>query len=208
MEILINTRQARKILTEAKGGNLNFKIKESYDKVKDILEKSGEQIGENLTFLITWGASIGGMIGPLNDFIQDRHPEINDIELSLLLTGIIANYYFDNKKLMSKIVKKIKEKGLTDVFTDLFNKAEELKKVFFSFIESLSITVHKMSNIMSYAFIIPLIPMIYESVSEGSLGIGQVDEIVERLIGFGLLTLSGVALRSFITKLIRRFSSK
>lgn len=208
MEILINTRQARKILTESKSKNINNKLEEVYNKVKDILETSGEQIGENLKFLITWGASIGGMIGPLNDYIQGKHPEIDNIELSLLLTGIIANYYFDNKKLMSKIVEKIKERGLINVFRQLFNKAEELKKVFLNFIESLSITVHKMSNIMSYAFIIPLIPMIYESVSEGSLGLSQVDEIVERLVGFGLLTLSGVALKKLISKIIKRFSSK
>lgn len=208
MEILINTRQAIKILTESKTKNINNKLEEVYNKVKDILETSGEQIGENLKFLITWGASIGGMIGPLNDYIQGKHPEINNIELSLLLTGIIANYYFDNKKLMSKIVEKIKQHGLIDVFRQLINKAEELKKVFFNFIESLSITTHKMSNIMSYAFIIPLIPMIYESVSEGSLGLDQVDEIVERIVGFGLLTLSGVALKKLISKIIKRFSSK
>jgi len=208
MEILINTKQAKKIITESKGDGFNFKIREMYEQVKEILEISGNQINENLKFLITWGASIGGMIGPLNDFIQNKHPQLNNVETSLLLTGIIANYYFDNKKFISKLIKKLKENNLIDIFSELFYKAETLKKVFVEFIESLNITTHKISNIMSYAFIIPLLPMIYNSVSDGTIGKDQVDEIVERLVGFGLLTLTGVAIRNLIFKLIKRFQSK
>lgn len=208
MEILINTRQAKRIVRESTGGNLNFDIQKIYNQVKEVLEKAGTQIGENLTFLITWGASIGGMIGPLNDYIEKKYIGLNDMEISLLLTGIIANYYFDNKKLITKIVKKIKEGGLSPVFSQIFNKAEELKKTFFNFIESLNITFHKMTNIMSYAFIIPLIPIIYNGITDGNITEGQISEISERLISFGLITVSGLAIRQLISKIIRRFLSK
>lgn len=208
MEILINVKQARAILKESKGGNENFNIEKTYNQVKEILEKAGEQIGENLTFLITWGASIGGMIGPLNDFIQNKYIGLNDMEVSLLLTGIIANYYFDNKKLISKLVKKIKENGLSPVFSQIFNKAEELKKTFFKFLESLNVTFQKMTNIMSYAFIIPIIPMIYNGVTSGYFTEDSVGEITERILAFGLVTLSGIAIKNLISKIIKRFTSK
>ena len=176
MEILINSKQASKIIKESTGGGVSLKIEKLYQQVKEVLEKTGKQIGENLTFLVTWGASIGGMIGPLNDYIQGKYPNLTDMEISLLLTGVITNYYFDNKKLINKLIVKIKELGLSDVFSEVFNKAEELKRSFFKFIESLNITVHKMTNIMSYAFIIPLIPLIYDGVSKGYI---TENEIVE-----------------------------
>lgn len=208
MEILINSKHAKRILIEGQGGKLSFNIEKVYNQVKEVLEKSGKQIGENLTFLVTWGASIGGMIGPLNDFIEGKYPNLGQMEISLLLSGIIANYYFDNKKIIHKLVGKIKEKGLSDVFNEVFIKAEELKKTFFKFLESLNITFHKMTNIMSYAFIIPLVPIIYEGVSKGIFTQAQVSEISERILSFGLVTLSGLAIKQLISKLIRRFSSK
>lgn len=208
MEILINSRQARKILKEGSGGKFNFPIEKLYDQVKQILEISGKQIGENLTFLATWGASIGGMIGPLNDYIEGKHPELGTMEISLLLTGIITNYYYDNKQLIKKVIKKIKELGLIDTFSELFNKAEQLKKSFFKFIESLNITFQKMTNIMSYAFIIPLIPLIYSGISNGNITENEISEISERLASFGLITVSGLALKQLISKIIKRFLSK
>jgi len=208
MEILINSKHTRKIIIESSIKGMSNGLKESYEFVKEILKKSQGQIGENLTFLVTWGASIGGMIRPLNDFINKKHVELNDMEISLILTGIIANYYLDNKELLNKIIKKIKEDGLFEVFNQIYSKSEELKKAFISFIESLNITGHKMSNIMSYAFIIPLIPIIFDGIFNNSLSENDAMEIAERLSAFGLVTISGLAIKHLIQKIINRFKSK
>lgn len=207
MDILINSTQTRKIIVESKIKSVGSIIESGYNLTKDILEKGGKQIGENLTFLFTWGASIAGIIGPLNDFISGKFPELNDIQISLILTGIITNYYFDNKKLINKIFKKIKEENLTSYFSEVLFKAEELKRIFIEFIRSLNLTVHKMSNIMSYAFIIPIIPMIYESISQGMLTSENAFELGTRIAAFGLITLSGLAIKQLINKIISRFES-
>lgn len=205
MEILINPKQTRILLKESTHNNIGDSIKSAYNQVKDILSKSGKQIGENLTFLVTWGASIGGMVRPLNEFLHKKNPELTDMELSLLLTGIIANYYLDNKELMDKIIQKIKDDGLIGVFDSLLSKSEELKKAFFEFIKSIGVLTHKMTNIMSYAFIIPLIPTIYQAVSEGFISEQDSYEIAERISAFGLLTISGLAIKHIILKIIKRF---
>jgi len=208
MEIIISSKQAGKLLKEEFKGEFLSTVEKLYYNTKEVLEKTSSQIGENLKFLITWGASIGGLIGPINDYINDEFPELNELEISLILTGVIANYYFDNQKIIGKLYDKIKEKGLSDVFNGVMLKSEELKRTFVSFIESLNITVHKMSNILSYAFIIPLIPLIYNGVSKGYITNSEINEIVERLVSFGLITLSGLSIRQLVTKLIKRFSSK
>lgn len=203
--ILINESQKRRILLESSGGKFSDIIKRNYEFTKEILTKSSSQIGINFEFLLTWGASIGGFVGPLNDFISGKYPELSDLEISLILTGIISSYYVDNKEMVKKVFSKLKEKGLFNVFKTALNKSQELKKVFFDFIESLGITLHKVTNILSYTFVIPLIPMLYNLSKSGINSGDDVQEIIKRLTGFGLLTVSGILAKELIAKIIKRF---
>jgi hypothetical protein len=106
MKIAVTEHQKKFIITESISEEFNSIIERGYNFTKEILEKSAEQIGINIQFAITWGASIGGMVGPLNDFIKNTESEMSDIEISLLLTGIIASYYVDNKEYVKKILNK------------------------------------------------------------------------------------------------------
>lgn len=205
--LLINENQKRLILKESVNDEFGEMVKQNYNFVKDIIKQSSEQIGVNLEFLITWGATIGGFVGPLNEFIQGKFPTMSDVEISLVLTGIIANYYVDNKELVGKIFKSIKENNLSNEFRSVLKKSEQLKTTFIQFIKSLNITLHKVTNIMSYAFIIPIIPIIYESVSNGVIENSDAKEIGFRMASFGVLTITGIVLKELISKLIRRFSS-
>ena len=205
--ILINEGQKKLILKESINDSFGEIIKGSYEFTKKIIKMSSEQMGVNLEFLLTWGASIGGFVGPLNDFIAGKFPELSDMELSLIITGVISLYYIDNKETVKKILGKIKEVGLYDEFGVLLKKSGELKSTFVDFITSLNITLHKVTNIMSYAFIIPIIPIIYESVSSGVISSSDYKEIALRLGSFGLLTVAGVLVRELFGKLIKRFSN-
>jgi hypothetical protein len=206
--IIITESQKRRLLSEGGGGgNFSDVVKRNYDLVKDIISKSSSQIGLNLEFLLTWGASIGGFVGPLNDFIANQNPEFSDLDISLILTGIIASYYIDNKSLVNKITTIIKEKGLTESFKKYLRKSRELKKVFVEFIGSLGITLHKVTNILSYTFILPLLPMLYDMAKTGADS-KDIKELVTRLTGFGVLTVSGIVLKELITKVVRRFKGK
>ena len=207
MKIAVTEHQKKFIITESISEEFNSIIERGYNFTKEILEKSAEQIGINIQFAITWGASIGGMVDPLNDFIKNTESEMSDIEISLLLTGIIASYYVDNKEYVKKILNKIKEKGLSDVFLRVFKKSQELKNAFFDFIESLNITLHKVTNIMSYTFIIPIIPMLYDMATSSNLDGEQISEIAKRLVSFGVLTVSGILVKELINKIIKRFNS-
>lgn len=203
--LLITESQKKLILLESVNENFGETIRKNYEFVKKVIKMSSEQMGINLEFLLTWGASIGGFVGPLNDFIAGKFPDLSDVELSLIITGIISIYYLDNKKLITKIVDEIKNRGLSSIFSSAVKKGGELRDTFFDFLSSLNLTLHKVTNIMSYAFIIPLIPMIYESVSNGVLDFSDGKEIALRLGSFGLLTVSGIIIRELIVKLIKRF---
>lgn len=205
--ILITESQKRVLLRESVNKEVGDMVKQNYEFVKNVINQTSEQIGLNLQFLITWGASIGGFVGPLNEFIQGKFPDLSEMEVSLILTGIIATYYIDNKKLVAKILNEIKGLGLMGEFTSVLRKSSQLKETFIQFIESLNITLHKVTNIMSYAFIIPIIPLIYNSAVNMSIDSKDAKELALRIGAFGLLTVSGIVVKELFSKLIKRFSN-
>ena len=205
--ILITESQKKTLLYESANREFNDIIKRNYEFTKEIITQASEQMGLNLQFLITWGASIGGFVGPLNELIQGKFPTLSEQEVTLILTGIIATYYIDNKKLVAKILNEIKSAGVIGEFTSLLRKSSQLKDTFVDFINSLNITLHKVTNIMSYAFLIPLIPIIYNSVTNEIITSSDAKEIALRVSAFGLLTVSGIIVKELFSKLIKRFSS-
>ena len=62
-----------------------------------------------------------------------------------------------------------------------------------------------MVNMMSYTFIIPILPMLYESIKSGMFENVDLDEIVTMLTGFGGLTITSILIKKLLTKLAERF---
>jgi hypothetical protein len=128
------------------------------------------------------------------------------MDMSLILTGIIATFYMNNKEMVRKILEKIKSEGLSEEFKTGLNKANQLKSTFVDFMGGLNMTLHSVTNIMSYAFIIPLIPIFYSAVTSGAFKSGDAKEIAVRLASFGVLTVSGIVMKELFSKLIRIFN--
>jgi hypothetical protein len=206
--VLITESQKNLLLIESFGDDFLDIIKKNYEFTKKVLDESSSQIGMNLQFMATWGASIGGFMSPINDYISTGNINLSSLDLSLILTGIIATHYWDNTEKINKITEIIKERGLMDTFIMGLKKSDDLKKVFFDFISSLNVTFHKVTNMLSYTFIIPLLPSFYQMASNLSINSSDIKQISLRLSSFGLLTISGIILKELIQKIINRFNSK
>ena len=204
MNILITESQERMILNESIGREFANILKQNSDIGKLINSQIKEIIGGDKSALLTFGASIGGLMGPVGDFLEGKYPGMNDVEISLLLTGVFATFFYNSPKLIGKIKSKISEKKLDTEFNVALSKTQELKDTFFDFMESLNITLFKVSNILGFAFLIPLLPYIHQ-LSEGKLSMMDINKIVTILLSYGVLTITSSTLKEIIVKLIKRF---
>ena len=204
MNILITESQERMILNESIGRELGNILKQNSDIGGLISSQIKEIMGSDKVGLLTFGASIGGLMGPVGDFLEGKYPSMNDLEISLLLTGAIATFFYNSPKLLKKVKNMITEKNLDSEFEVTLSKTAELRDTFFEFMESLNITLFRVTNVLGFAFLIPLLPYIHQ-ISEGRLSIMDINKIVTMLVSYGVITISSSTLKEILVKLIKRF---
>ena len=181
--------------------------KENKNLIERIYRDASKQINFDLSIMLTFSASIAGFIGPVEQFLKDNYQGLTSMEISLILTGIIFQYIQDNKSVLKEIYSKIREKGLVSPFRNALDKSERLKDSFMNLVLSLGVSFQKTSNILGYTFLIPIIPILYQSISNGLVSFDDVSEIVKRLTIFGGLNYGGITLNQIIKSLIERIKS-
>ncbi len=203
MDFIISEEQLNLIIEENSSNDITDNLKKLYDFTTDLIDKSIKMWGLNAKFLITWGAALGGMILPLKNWLETQNFEMTEEQKYLLLLGIACNYYYDNSDFISKVVKKISDEGLLDVFKKLYNKAEDLKNALVEFLNSLKIFSNTMTSIMSYSFILPVLGDLYQMVDGGDV-VESAKVISQRIAASGVVLIVGYTLTSFIERILRK----
>jgi hypothetical protein len=206
--ILINESQKNKILIENVSKKLGDSIEREYSFAKNILKKAETQTGIDFKFLFTWGAGIGGFFQPVSDFVEGKFPELSSLNVSLIVTAIICTYYVDNKDILLKIFEKIKSENLLTQFKISLEKSDELKTTFINFLGGLGVTIHKVINMLSYTFIIPILEILLNIATSGSLNEKQITEIGIRLASYGFITASSSTIETLVKTIFKKFSDK
>ena len=205
MKIILTESQYKKLILENLGKETINKLKSLQEFFDNVSSESKKQIGLDLGFLATWGVTIAGFVRPISEFMKGEVPELTGTEITLLSTGVILTYFTSNKDKLSKVLDLIKEKNLIFEFDVVLEKADKLKNVFFAFIDSLAIPISKISNMLAYTFIIPIIPELYE-MAQGNESI-DVSEMVGRVLGFVGITYGGNLTKRLLNEIVRRFKS-
>ena len=87
----------------------------------------------------------------------------------------------------------------------MLSKADELKSTFVSFLEGLAVPTSKLSNMLAYTFIIPIIPELYE-YAQGNSSM-EIKEMITRVVGFIGVTISGNLVKKLIQEIVKKFKS-
>ena len=204
MEFLITESQLRTIITESEKSSFTENMKILYSFVNSLVGKVRRKYDLNLKLLTTWGTSVGGLVLPLDNFIQNGEFNLDDNQSALILIGVLAILYYDNKSVFKKVLTKIKEEGLEKPFEIVLNKGQELKKAFLEFLSSLDLSIRSISELVSYSFLIPIIVDIQKYI-QGSENIeSSVTTIVERLVASGVVLVAYELLHEVVRKISNR----
>ena len=106
MDFLINESQLRVILKEQDESKMSNYMKTLYSFTYNLVNKVIKKYGINVKMLLTWGTSVGGLVLPLDNFIREGNFKLDDNQRLLIIAGIAAILYYENKSLFSKILKK------------------------------------------------------------------------------------------------------
>lgn len=204
MKVLISQNQYKHLVLESTNSKVTNELEKMKSFTKNLLVKTKKQLGFDLKFLLTWGATIGGLMTPVSDFISGEYPELSDTDLTLLMTGCVLTYFTDNRDKLKIVLEKIKQEGLVKVFDVMLSKTNELKNTFLSFVESLSISTHSLSNMLAYTFLIPILPQLYD-MSVSGFNNNDINEITKRIVLFFGSTVSGITIKEIISKIVGKF---
>jgi hypothetical protein len=205
MDFLLTEQQLKFLVESEKGSKLTSDMKQLHSFTANLIVKAKKIFGLNLKFLITWGTAIGALVAPLNNYLRENYLEFTDDQIILLLVGIAATFFYQNKKETKKVLELIKGNKLQGAFKESFSKIEKLKKLFLKLIENLNLTLGSTVEMIHYAFLIPIIEDIM-SLSRGTSDVTITSEnIAERLLASGVVVVSGLILTELISKLIKYF---
>lgn len=204
-KIVISESQKLFILKESTKEKLDSKIEKSMELTNKIIKDTLKTTGLDFSFLLTWGAGIGGFMGPVEDFISGKFPSFSSTDISLIMVALISTYFTENKDQVSKLVQKLKEKNLFDAFIESKQKVTELILSFNNFMSAVGVTIDKLRKMLSYTFIIPILPLLINAWDSGALSFDDYKEIGMRLVSYGVLTLGSEAVVNFIKKIFGRF---
>lgn len=205
MDFLINESQLRIILQEQDQTKMGDYMKELYSFTTNLVTKAKKIYGLNLKLLLTWGASVGGLVMPLDNFIKSGRFELTDEQATLILVGIACTFFYDNTKALKSILIKIKDEGLEDTFKEILIKAKNLKNSFTKFLKSANVTIGSSLDLVTYSFLIPIITDIQSAIVKGEDLQTLAMTISKRLIASGLVLVGQIALTETIKKILKKF---
>lgn len=207
MDFLITETQLKTILNEEKSSKIINSLKYLNSFTKELIIKAKKDWDIDFKFLTTFGTAIGGFAAPLNHFIRTGDFELTDSQITLILIGIVALYYYNNKSALMKIIQIIKSEGIENEFNRVLLKSKELKKSFVKFMTRINKTMSDTFSIMKFAF---LIPIISDDIMETLIGSSDVKTattlIVKRLLAYGAITLSSEVLSNVIEGILKKLS--
>ena len=193
MKITITEEQYKLILEES----FVDKVKEKLEQFKNLTEKVISDLKQSYNFHIkfglTYGAGIGAVIGPITNFLNGRYPEIDSHQINMLAVAAIMIVFFENKEI-NKIEQKISEQNLENELAEAVNFTSFFSKKFSKFFNGLGASIHRASDIVSYAFLLPLLTEMYKLMSSG---LGSLDY---ELISKSILYATGIMISSNLLK--------
>lgn len=207
MEIIVTESQLNRILSEEKSNMISSVFNNSTSSLKRILRDVKRQYKLDFTYLVSYGAIIGGFMRPIEEYLHDSYPKLNQSEISLICFGLIMTFFASNEEKLKKTLKIIKDEGLVNIFNLALEKSYDLRDSFINFLDSLKLSLPKMTHALAYSFLIPLLPIITNVITQDDGRMDNVSMLVKAILTYTSLSISSMTLEEILKKIIKRFKS-
>jgi len=114
MDLILTESQFIKLLKEQQEEEIAGIFEKSRDFTKKFLKDVKKQFGIDFTFLLTWGSVIGGFVGPISNYMEDRYSNLSESDITLICFGITLTFFSSNKEKLS--VRNYKRKKINNFF--------------------------------------------------------------------------------------------
>jgi hypothetical protein len=206
MNVVITESQYFQILRENQENEIEQTFSNSKEFAKKIVSDAKKQYGIDFSFLTTWGSVIGGFVGPITNYMEGKYPNLSETDITLISFGIILTFFSSNKEKLNKVLQIIKDKKLVTFFDRALMKSYDLRDALVGFLESLNVTFSKVSNMVAYTFLIPLMPLL-KDISEMDLDQKQIEFIAMGISHYTGGIIASNLLSTVVKKIIKRFKS-
>lgn len=206
MDIILTESQYIQLLIERNENKIASVFEKSKDFTKKLINDIKNQYNIDFTFLGTWGSVIGGFAGPIAKYMEGTYPNLTEQDIILITFGIVLTFFSSNKEKLNKVLHLIKEKGIITFFDRALLKAYDLKDAFVGFLDSLNVTMSKVSNMLAYCFLIPLVPLL-KDVSDLNLSKDQIELVITGVSHYGMVTAGSKVTESIVKSILNRFKT-
>jgi predicted PurR-regulated permease PerM len=168
-----------------------------------ILKTASAQLRDSFRFLVTYGAGIGALVGPVTQYLQQEYPTLNREQIAALFIMAISIVYFENQNL-----KKSKEwitiRNLDDELESAVEYIQKLKNKVKNILNVSGASIYRSMDILSYTFLLPIFSTLLNLMTNQEVSNDLMTDLFEPLVSSGLITLSGAAIKEFIDRLVNR----
>jgi len=204
MDLILTESQFINLLKEEKQEELYSVLNDSRNFTKKLIKDVKNQYNIDFKFASTWGSVIGGFIGPVSRYLEGKYTNLSEYDISLICFGIMLTFFFDNTEKLKLVLEILKEKKLITFFDRAIMKTYDLKDAFLNFLSSLNVTFSNVSNMISYTFLVPLVPLIFDLPD---LSEEQVELFASGVGHYMGLSFSSKLVSEIIKQMIKRFKS-
>ena len=203
MNVVITEEQSKVILVEGMSDILSTIYEKSTDFSANLYKRISKRLKFNLKILLTFGASVGGLMQPLMELLDNKFPTLTEDQKLLILVGVISIVFNEGKSMLKEVLPKIKEQGLEEEFKYSLVKTKRLLTVFKGFLGTLGNSAAFMTDVMSYIYLIPILGYLTIALQGNSLSPEQIEGLVKTIAATGILHVSTAAIEEIVKRIIK-----
>jgi hypothetical protein len=205
MKVVLTESQYRALLVESYNNKIVDSIVKAKDFGKEVVETASNQMGMNFKFLLTYGAGVGALAGPIMSYLRGEYPELSSEQIMNIIVAAIAVTFFTTMNASKQAKEKLEEEGLENELDSATNYLQQITGRFGKVLSTLGDIKFNLIDILAYSTLLSVIPFFNSLVSE--LGPDYSVDIALRGLAASVgLTMFGSTIKTILKRLAHKVS--